>query len=279
MPASQIEPSGSARHYYVDEAGDGTLFDRKGRVIIGQEGCSRFFMLGLVDIPNPRQVAEELTALRNELLADPYFAGIPSFQAEQRKTAFAFHAKDDVAEVRWRVFVLLRRHEEISFFAAIKDKRAVLDYVLQRNAGNATYRYNPNELYDYLVRRLFKNMLHKNDAYRIVFSKRGASDRTKALQQALETARKHFTEQYGITSSAEIEVVPDTPANDTGLQVADYFTWALQRLYERREDRYVEYLRKSFRLVQDIDDTREARYGAYYTRKKPLTTAALEGRF
>ena len=72
--------------------------------------------------------------------------------------------------------------------------------------------------------------------------------------------------------------MPDTPANDTGLQVADYFTWALQRLYERREDRYLEYLRKSFRLVQDIDDTREARYGVYYSRKKPLTAAAFEGR-
>ena len=41
----------STRHYFVDEAGDGTLFDGKGRVIIGSEGCSRFFIPGLVDIP------------------------------------------------------------------------------------------------------------------------------------------------------------------------------------------------------------------------------------
>ena len=278
MTTNKTDPTGSTRYYYVDEAGDGTLFDHRGRVIIGQHGCSRFFILGLVDIPNPQQIAEELNALRNDLLADPYFAGVPSMQAEQRKTATAFHAKDDIAEVRWQVFSLLRRHEEISFFAAVKDKRAVLDYVLQRNTVSASYRYDPNELYDYLVRRLFKNMLHKNDAYRITFAKRGKSDRTKALQQAIETARKHFTEQYSITSTAQIDVVPDTPPNCTGLQVADYFTWALQRLYERREDRYLEFLRKSIYLVQDIDDTREARYGAYYTRKKPLTIAALEGR-
>jgi hypothetical protein len=36
----------STRHYFVDEADDGTLFDGKGRVIIGSEGCSRFFSLG-----------------------------------------------------------------------------------------------------------------------------------------------------------------------------------------------------------------------------------------
>jgi hypothetical protein len=50
----------------------------------------------------------------------------------------------------------------------------------------------------------------------------------------------------------------------------------LQRLYERREDRYVELLWPSFRLVHDIDDTRKAQYGVYYTQKKPLNAAALE---
>ena len=31
----------------------------------------------------------------------------------------------------------------------------------------------------------------------------------------------------------------------------------------------------AFRLVIDIDDTREADYGRYYTQEKPLTLAAL----
>jgi hypothetical protein len=30
--------------------------------------------------------------------------------------------------------------------------------------------------------------------------------------------------------------------------------------------------------VQDIDDTRVAAYGVYYTQKKPLSRAALDGR-
>ena len=85
-------------------------------------------------------------------------------------------------------------------------------------------------------------------------------------------------DRYSITSTAPVDVVPGTPPTSIGLQVADYFTWALQRLYERQEDRYFEFLKKSMVLVQDIDDTREAKYGAYYTRKKPLSKAALEGR-
>lgn len=268
----------SSRHYFVDEAGDGTLFDGKGRVLIGSEGCSRFFVLGLVDIPDPESLRREIAELRAALMADPYFAGIPSMQPNQRKTALAFHAKDDVAEVRREVFVLLRRHAGIRFFAVVKDKRATLDYVLSRNEREPRYRYESNELYDHLVRRLFKSMLHKDDAYNIFFAKRGKSDRTAALQAALETTRRRFRERWGIASDAAIHVIASTPPEEPGLQVADYFLWALQRLYERSEDRYVAYLWPQFHLVQDIDDTRQTRYGVYYTQKKPLTTAALVDR-
>ncbi len=72
----------SIRHYFVDESGDGVLFNRKGRVVVGAEGCSRFFILGLVDIPAPDILGRELYDLRTGLLADPYFKGVPSIQPE-----------------------------------------------------------------------------------------------------------------------------------------------------------------------------------------------------
>jgi len=31
-----------------------------------------------------------------------------------------------------------------------------------------------------------------------------------------------------------------------------------------------------FSLVHDLDDARQARYGVYYTKKKPLTLAAIQ---
>ncbi len=269
----------SKRYYFVDEAGDGTLFSRRGKIIIGQEGCSRFFMLGFVDLLDPSIITGELAQLRQELLADPYFQTIPSMQPHRRKTALYFHAKDDIPEVRWEVFKILRRHsDKIRFLAVIRDKREVLSYVLQRNENDSAYRYHPNELYDYMVRRLFKNMLHKDDEYDIFFAARGKSDRTKALQTALQTARQRFAEQWGVSHEPTIHIIPSTPAQTGGLQVADYFLWALQRLYERGEDRYVLYLQPAFRFIHDIDDTRNARYGMYYTRKKPLTLEALKGR-
>ncbi len=263
-------------NYFVDEAGDGTLFNSKGHVIVGTEGCSRFFILGLLDIPDAATLADELNSLRRRLLADPYFKGVPSMQPEACKTALAFHAKDDIPEVRREVFSLLLQHK-LRFFAIVRDKHKVVEYVRQRNERSATYRYNPNELYDYLVRRLFKERLHQNDEYNIYFATRGKADRTIALREALEAARHRFSTQHGTTHTTSIRVIPTTPPECPCLQAVDYFLWALQRLYERREERYVATLWPAFRLVYDVDDTRQTQYGVYYTQKKPLTLAALPG--
>ena len=66
------------------------------------------------------------------------------------------------------------------------------------------------------------------------------------------------------------------PTAEPALQAVDYFLWALQRTFEKREDRYLELLWPQCSLVVDADDTRAAEYGAYYTRQKPLTAAALK---
>lgn len=266
------------RHYFVDEGGDGTLFAGKGRVIIGMPGCSRFFMLGLLDVAAPTTLQNAIDSLRSRLAQDPYFKGVPSMQAGERKTALAFHAKDDLPEIRREVFTLLRDTEGLRFFAVVTDKMSVLEYVRQQNEHNPSYRYNPNELYDYLVRRLFKDRLHQDGGYEILFSKRGNSDRTAALKQALDAARQRFAKQWGISSNAPMRVSAETPVAYAGLQAVDYFTWALQRLYEMGEDRYLTYIWPACHLVQDIDDKRIAGYGSYYTQKKPLNAAALAWR-
>src|SRR3989337_2290764 len=121
------------RYYFVDEAGDGTLFDARGRMLIGEQGISRYFILGVLDVPDPDLLHRELEELRKNLLADPYFKKVPSMQPEARKTTLMFHAKDDVPEVRREVFALLQKHE-FRFLAVVRDKQKVLDYVKRRNA-------------------------------------------------------------------------------------------------------------------------------------------------
>ena len=68
------------RHFFVDEAGDLTLFDRKGRLIIGETGVSTCFMVGVATLPDPQAAHDKLEELRTGLLADPYFKNVPSMQ-------------------------------------------------------------------------------------------------------------------------------------------------------------------------------------------------------
>ena len=271
---SEPTPSNpNVRCYYVDEAGDPTLFGRRGNRLVGTDGCSTYFLLGKLDIAEPAKLACELLELRTRLLADPYFRGVPSMQPEQCKTAVAFHAKDDVPEVRREVFRLLASHI-LEFYAVVRDKRVITDLVLAHNKRQPTYRYHPNQLYDRCVSQLFKERLHKADGYTIHFARRGKSDRTHALKKALEAARNDFRKRWEITSAAPIEIVPSNPSEVVCLQAVDYFLWALQRFYEKGEDRFLNLIWPQTKLVIDCDDLREKNYGVYYTQSKPLTLEA-----
>lgn len=266
-------------HYFVDEAGDPILFDKKGKVLIGSEGCSRYFILGLLHVEDPSSMEHELNNLRKKLLADPYFSGVPSMQPEEKKTAIAFHAKDDVAEVRKEVFSLLMERKDLRFFAIIRDKQKLLSYVRQRNSIDPNYRYDSNEVYDYLVRRLFRDRLHTKDSYSIHFARRGSSDRTQSLRLALRAAEERYAAKYNKQAGeVSIDVIPAYSKDNPSLQVVDYFLWSLQRFYERGEERYLSLLWPSFRLVIDMDDTRNAKYGMYYGQRHPLTLNEIKDR-
>lgn len=258
--------SKSICNYFVDEAGDGTLFNAKGKVIIGEVGCSRYFMLGILEVPDSEALSKGLIELRNRLLNDPYFRKVPSMQLKQQKTAVAFHAKDDVAEVRREVFAELMKYDGLRFYAVVRDKIGVLTEV--RNYKNK--RYHPNQLYDQLITRLFKDRLHKNDEYVITFATRGSSDRTQALKTALETARRRFERKWDIHTDATMQIHAVASATNACLQASDYFLWAIQRCYERREDRYMDYIWSRCRLIWDVDDRRKNKYGVYYNQKTPL---------
>lgn len=265
----------AVRHYFVDEAGDGTLFSHHGRSLVGTQGCSRFFCLGLLDVVDPRTLDVQLEELRTVLLADPYLKKIPSMHPEQRKTALAFHAKDDCPEARREVFRLLVQ-QEVRFFAVVRDKTVILRKVLEQNTKTPRYRYHPNQLYDRCSARLFRDRLHKDGGYAVYFSKRGNSSRTEAMRKALEQARANFRHKFQRgESTVPIEILAAVPAMSPGLQAVDYFLWALQRIYERREDRYWEFVAEKTSLVHDVDDTRNAEYGEYHTRRNPLTLERL----
>src|SRR5438128_254717 len=122
MPAEPPQPDENSPvvvHYFIDEAGDSALFGRR-KPIVGTQS-SRYFLLGKLEIENPSALMHALAELRQQLLADAYFNSAPSMTPAEGKTAVIFHAKDDLAEVRDRVFHLIAEHE-LRFSAVVRDK-------------------------------------------------------------------------------------------------------------------------------------------------------------
>jgi hypothetical protein len=169
--------------YFVDETGDGVIFDNKGRVLVGTGKVQDYFTVGMVECWAMDSLRKELTDLRAQLVADPYFKGVPSMQPELKKTALFFHAKDDLPEVRREVFKVIERHD-LHFYAVVRTMSAVARQVKARNEKDPTYRYRPTELYDSVVRRLFNKKLHTRPAFEVVFASRGKA-RTQALREHL----------------------------------------------------------------------------------------------
>jgi hypothetical protein len=266
---SDTAAPGSALHFFVDEAGDPTLFDAKGRILVGQEGCSQTFILGKLDVDDPAALDDALERLRADLLADPYFKRVPSMQPERKKTARAFHAKDDVAEVRREVFRLLSGFD-LRFYGVVRHKSALLDYVKQRNEREPAYRYRGDELYDTLVEELFRRYHPLADQLNVCFARRGNKSRTKAFHNAIARAEARFESDYGVRRSASVAIVASTPPQSAGLQAVDYCLWALQRHYERNESRYIELIWDKVIEIEDMDRIEDGRKGVVYNKKRPL---------
>ena len=260
-------------YFFVDEAGDLTLFGRRGKCLLGTPGVSGCFMVGMAHVLHVSKVEAEMGALHRRLLADSYLSGIPSMHPDTAKTARCFHAKDDCPEVRMQVFKLLAEHD-IKVQVALRRKRPLLE---EARASRPKGRRWENEVYDNLVKTLFKRSLHKAPSI-IYFARRGKSAREETLRQAIEQAKENFRWRFPRAAADQpVDVIPSVPSQVVGLQVIDYFLWALQRLYERGEDRYFSFLREHYRLIMDFDDKRNNRkYGEWYSDDNPLTKEKIQ---
>ena len=137
----------SNNYFFVDESGDTTFYNRKGKWIVGSEnGASKILLMGFIRTTEPEFLRKKLNELKYEVLNDEYLKDIPSMS----KTKIAFHAKDDCPEVRYKVFTLLK---ELPFSCNIVVARKT-EHVFKKFNGNT------QELYDSLITNLFKNILH-----------------------------------------------------------------------------------------------------------------------
>ena len=249
-------PENTTRFFFVDESGDSTFFDRRGNVIVGKGGCSKHLLIGYIRTEDPQHIRQALASLNRELSADPLYSGIPSF----KKTTSAFHAKDDSPEVRSEVFKVLRTLPIRAQFVFARKRIQTF-----RNAFDS----KEGAFYDHLVTHLFKRSLHLAQSNHICFEKRGSRARQKPLTDAVRKAAEAFEVQYGTGAASSVSVQCQSPTGEPCLQAADYFLWAVQRLFTKGEDRFYKTLEAQVEFVWDLYDT--PKYpNNIYTKNNPL---------
>jgi hypothetical protein len=245
-----------ATWFFVDESGDPTFYDRRGNLIVGQPGCSPVLILGFIELQDPRAVRQAVLGLQKELLQDTYFQGVSSL----RKTALAFHAKDDTPEVRYRFFKLL---ETLNFRAQFVVARKI-ERVF-RNSFHA----KETPFYDHLVTHLFQDVLHRYQHNHIYFARRGSRNRQIPLANAIERGIRRFEQRWQASVATTITLQAQTPRGEPCLSVIDYMNWAVYRAFTRGEMRYYNTVADKVSLLVDLYD--QANYPHnWYNRRAPF---------
>jgi hypothetical protein len=261
------EATEEIRHRYLDETGDTTFFGKGRKLIIGDEGVSLTFGIGIVRIDRPLdEVRKQVAALQAQVAADPLLNTIPSVQKRIRRGGFFFHACKDTPDVR---AVLLR---------FVRELPCEMEIVIARKIPNIFYskhRDREDEFYADLLSHLIKGRLKKPGKLVLNVAQRGSSTREKVLTQALDIATSRAIKKFG-KENLQTNVVFNiqSPLTEPLLCISDYLCWAVQRVFEKGEMRFYQYLAEKIRVVIDLYDT--AKYQGnknYYDRKNPLTAA------
>lgn len=252
-------------HFFLDEAGDPVFFLKGGLNAIGRGGVSHSFSLGMVkfagDLNALRRAVEEL---QKSVETDVYVNQIPSVAKKMKAGGFYFHASEDPPEVRERFFRFLR---ETGVEAEIVVARKIPDVFVGKHNGK------DSEFYADLLSHLLKTKLRFGQKVVLHIAARGHTTRATTFNLGLKKAMERSSKKWGpstLTSHVVFDV--QTPRTEALLNVADYICWSVQRVFEKGEVRYYDFLKDRILRVVDLYDF--SRYNGqknFYGPNNPLT--------
>jgi hypothetical protein len=207
---------------FADEAGD---FDFSRR-----QNVSRYFIVCAIHL-NSCEIGHELLRLRRDLLWDG--VELPDGY---------FHATRDPHFVRERVFGVLNSFE-FDVYAQILEKSKAQQQV--RDTNHSFYKYAWYYLFRHSMRRIITSI---DDQLMMTTAsigvKKGQADFSDAMRDVLQQTQRVDA------GSWRAAFVPSM--SDPCLQAADYCTWAIQRKWERGDDRWYKLIKRKIRYEYSL---------------------------
>lgn len=252
-------------HRFLDEAGDTTFFGSGKVPIVGQKGVSLSFAIGMVKFGSDFvPLREQIKVLQRDIAADRYLNVIPSLAKKIGGKGFYFHATDDPPEVRERFFRFI---DTVDCSCEVMVARKVpAMFVARHRASDA-------EFYADVLSHLLKNKLKLGQKLVLNIAERGTSTKNTNLQRALEIALHRFAKKNPLEDvSSSVVFNVQNHYTEPLLNVVDYMCWAVQRVFERGETRYYDFLGEKIKLVLDLyDESSYAQNRNFYRRGHRLT--------
>ncbi|HUX58535.1 MAG TPA: DUF3800 domain-containing protein [Bacteroidales bacterium] len=252
-------------HRFLDEAGDTTFYGRGKIRILGTEGVSKCFILGMLKINEPLEaIREKVLGLQSEISTNPYFEYIPSIEKKKAKRGYYLHAKDDIPEVRKLMYDLIKS-TDCSFECVVARKI----YPIYEGTHNG----NESEFYADLLSHLLKNKLNKYHSLVLNIATRKKCTTHNNLQTGLTKALERAkTKNPCVENGCKVVFNIQEPTNEPLLNIADYFCWAVQRVFEKGEIRYYDFIYDKISLIIDLYDKKKFQGSKnYYTKRNRLT--------
>lgn len=235
------KPKAGRAWYFIDESGDPTFYGKGNRLIVGEPGCSRIFLLGFVEVLDPLPIRQKLLELQSYVVNNPYFSKEP----HRSRTAITFHAKNDLPEVRFLVFDLIRTFD---VRAEVIVARKIEHYFVEYDHKSQ------NAFYDHLVSCLFERTLRRHEENLLYFAERGSKTRQQPLVKAIQKGIEKNGTWQGGTCSTHWEVQAQRPSGEPCLSVVDYILWAVFKAYNDRDMRFFNTIRDKVSVLGDIYD-------------------------
>lgn len=229
-------------HHFLDEAGDTTFFGKGGIPMLGKEGVSKYFSMGLCHFNEPLQpIRNKIIALEKKIATDPFFK-VGSVQKKIAQTGkFYFHATDDIPEIRM-LFLDLIMSIDFEFEMAISEKD-IEKFIKKHNRSE-------RELYTDLLAHLLHSQMNKDGKHIFMVSQRGNTTRQATLEMALSKAVNILYDNTPIpTTNGKIILDVVNQKNEPLLNFVDYLCWAVQRKYERGEERFYEFIKPKIKTI------------------------------
>jgi hypothetical protein len=254
-------------HRFIDEAGDMAFFGKGGLSVLGQEGVSKTFILGMAAYNEPLMEARvKIREFCRRIADDQYFNTMPSVAKRIAKDGFYLHAKDDSQELRYEFLKFMA--SELNF--------TVQAIVARKNAARFIRKHNSQEreFYADMLSHLLKS---KTDYPKLVINiaERGSCTRSKNLEEALERTYKRYKHSSGEEYKAEIKFNVQQYDKEPLLAVIDYSLWTIQRVFERGEERHYLLIKDKIHSIFDLYDSDKAELSrgevTFYGPNRPLS--------